>query len=130
MAGRTARGDLETQVLRFDTESTGGSPQPYHLKEEQLDPLIRSGWLPWCCGDLGCDELSFELRRSEVIDGGRPGADGVDAAAVPLSDEASSITGALLDVVAGDHVEAGSWPTFLPHDVDRLGGAPTAGLMQ
>jgi NAD(P)-dependent dehydrogenase (short-subunit alcohol dehydrogenase family) len=46
------------------------------------------------------------------------------AVAFLLSDEASSITGVLLDVDAGNHVDAGSWSPFLPTEMGTPGGAP------
>ena len=53
-------------------------------------------------------------------------ADDVAAAvAFLLSDEASSITGVLLDVDAGNHVDAGSWSPFLPGAMGAPGGAPS-----
>ncbi len=41
-----------------------------------------------------------------------------------LSDEARSITGVLLDVDAGNHVDSGSWSPFSPGAVGEPGGAP------
>ena len=46
------------------------------------------------------------------------------AVAFLLSDEARSITGVLLDVDAGNHVDIGSWSPFSPDSVGRPGGAP------
>jgi NAD(P)-dependent dehydrogenase (short-subunit alcohol dehydrogenase family) len=52
-------------------------------------------------------------------------ADDVAAAvAFLLSDEARSITGVLLDVDAGNHVDSGSWSPFRPDAVGQPGGAP------
>ena len=48
------------------------------------------------------------------------------AVAFLLSDEASSITGVLLDVDAGNHVDTGSWSPFSPDAVGGPGGAPAA----
>ena len=45
------------------------------------------------------------------------------AVAFLLSDEAASITGALLDVDAGNHVDTGSWSPFSPAAVGQPGGA-------
>ena len=41
-----------------------------------------------------------------------------------LSEEAGSITGVLLDVDAGNHVDTGSWSPFSPGAVGQPGGAP------
>ncbi len=49
------------------------------------------------------------------------------AVAFLLSDEARSITGVLLDVDAGNHVDIGSWSPFSPDAVGRPGGAPAPG---
>lgn len=49
------------------------------------------------------------------------------AVAFLLSEEASSITGVLLDVDAGNHVDTGSWSPFSPHAVGQPGGAPRIG---
>jgi len=49
------------------------------------------------------------------------------AAAFLLSDEASSITGVVLDVDAGNHVSTGSWSPFSPGAIGTPGGAPSAG---
>jgi 3-oxoacyl-[acyl-carrier protein] reductase len=46
------------------------------------------------------------------------------AVAFLLSDEASSITGVLLDVDAGNHVDTGSWSPFSPGAIGQPGGAP------
>jgi len=46
------------------------------------------------------------------------------AVAFLLSEEASSITGVLLDVDAGNHVDTGSWSPFSPGAVGQPGGAP------
>jgi NAD(P)-dependent dehydrogenase (short-subunit alcohol dehydrogenase family) len=52
-------------------------------------------------------------------------ADDVAAAvAFLLSEEARSITGVLLDVDAGNHVDTGSWSPFSPDSLGRPGGAP------
>jgi NAD(P)-dependent dehydrogenase (short-subunit alcohol dehydrogenase family) len=51
-------------------------------------------------------------------------ADVAAAVAFLLSDEAASITGVLLDVDAGNHVDTGSWSPFSPDAVGRPGGAP------
>jgi NAD(P)-dependent dehydrogenase (short-subunit alcohol dehydrogenase family) len=48
------------------------------------------------------------------------------AVAFLLSDEARSITGVLLDVDAGNHVDTGSWSPFSPDAVGRPGGAKDA----
>jgi len=48
------------------------------------------------------------------------------AVAFLLSEEARSITGVLLDVDAGNHVDTGSWSPFSPEAVGQPGGAPTA----
>ena len=48
------------------------------------------------------------------------------AVAFLLSDEARSITGVLLDVDAGNHVDTGSWSPFSPGAVGRPGGAREA----
>ena len=48
------------------------------------------------------------------------------AVAFLLSDEASSVTGVLLDVDAGNHVDTGSWSPFAPDAVGRPGGAAGA----
>jgi len=48
------------------------------------------------------------------------------AVAFLLSDEARSITGVLLDVDAGNHVDTGSWSPFSPDAVGRPGGAREA----
>jgi len=48
------------------------------------------------------------------------------AVAFLLSDEASAITGVLLDVDAGNHVDTGSWSPFSPDAVGRPGGAVDA----
>jgi NAD(P)-dependent dehydrogenase (short-subunit alcohol dehydrogenase family) len=54
-------------------------------------------------------------------------ADDVAAAvAFLLSEEARSITGVLLDVDAGNHVDTGSWSPFSPGAVGGPGGAPGA----
>lgn len=54
-------------------------------------------------------------------------ADDVAAAvAFLLSEEARSITGVLLDVDAGNHVDSGSWSPFRPDAVGQPGGAPAA----
>lgn len=51
-------------------------------------------------------------------------ADDVAAAvAFLLSDEAAAITGVLLDVDAGNHVDTGSWSPFSPDAVGNPGGA-------
>jgi NAD(P)-dependent dehydrogenase (short-subunit alcohol dehydrogenase family) len=46
------------------------------------------------------------------------------AVAFLLSEEARSITGVLLDVDAGNHVDTGSWSPFSPDAVGQPGGAP------
>ena len=46
------------------------------------------------------------------------------AVAFLLSDEAAAITGVLLDVDAGNHVDTGSWSPFSPGAVGQPGGAP------
>ena len=52
-------------------------------------------------------------------------ADDIAAAvAFLLSEEARSITGVLLDVDAGNHVDGGSWSPFSPDAVGHPGGAP------
>lgn len=52
-------------------------------------------------------------------------ADDIAAAvAFLLSEEAGSITGVLLDVDAGNHVDTGSWSPFSPGAVGEPGGAP------
>jgi len=48
------------------------------------------------------------------------------AVAFLLSDEASAITGVLLDVDAGNHVDTGSWSPFSPDAVGTPGGAADA----
>jgi NAD(P)-dependent dehydrogenase (short-subunit alcohol dehydrogenase family) len=48
------------------------------------------------------------------------------AVAFLLSEEARSITGVLLDVDAGNHVDTGSWSPFSPNAVGLPGGAPRA----
>jgi 3-oxoacyl-[acyl-carrier protein] reductase len=53
-------------------------------------------------------------------------ADVAAAVAFLLSDEAASITGVLLDVDAGNHVDTGSWSPFSADAVGRPGGAPDA----
>ena len=55
-------------------------------------------------------------------------ADDIAAAvAFLLSDEASSITGVLLDVDAGNHVDTGSWSPFSPGSAGRPGGDGATG---
>ncbi len=49
------------------------------------------------------------------------------AVAFLLSEEARSITGVLLDVDAGNHVDTGSWSPFSPDAIGQPGGAPTSG---
>ncbi len=49
------------------------------------------------------------------------------AVAFLLSDEARSITGVLLDVDAGNHVDTGSWSPFSPGAVGQPGGATQVG---
>ncbi len=46
------------------------------------------------------------------------------AVAFLLSEEARSITGVLLDVDAGNHVDTGSWSPFSPDSMGQPGGAP------
>ena len=53
-------------------------------------------------------------------------ADIAAAVAFLLSEEARSITGVLLDVDAGNHVDTGSWSPFSPGAVGQPGGAPTS----
>lgn len=54
-------------------------------------------------------------------------ADDIAAAvAFLLSAEARSITGVLLDVDAGNHVDIGSWSPFSPGSVGQPGGAPSS----
>jgi 3-oxoacyl-[acyl-carrier protein] reductase len=48
------------------------------------------------------------------------------AVAFLLSEEARSITGVLLDVDAGNHVDTGSWSPFSPEAVGQPGGAPAS----
>ncbi len=48
------------------------------------------------------------------------------AVAFLLSDDARSITGVLLDVDAGNHVDTGSWSPFSPDALGRPGGADDA----
>jgi NAD(P)-dependent dehydrogenase (short-subunit alcohol dehydrogenase family) len=48
------------------------------------------------------------------------------AVAFLLSEEARSITGVLLDVDAGNHVDTGSWSPFSPDAIGQPGGATTS----
>jgi NAD(P)-dependent dehydrogenase (short-subunit alcohol dehydrogenase family) len=48
------------------------------------------------------------------------------AVAFLLSEEARSITGVLLDVDAGNHVDTGSWSPFSPDVIGQPGGATTS----
>ncbi len=43
-----------------------------------------------------------------------------------LSTDAESITGVLLDVDGGNHIDTGSWSPFSPDAIGQSGGAPTA----
>jgi 3-oxoacyl-[acyl-carrier protein] reductase len=72
----------------------------------------------------GGDDGRASGRR--MLLGHLPEAEDVAAAvAFLLSDEARSITGVLLDVDAGNHVDTGSWSPFSPDAVGEPGGAPT-----
>ena len=48
------------------------------------------------------------------------------AVAFLLSSDAEAITGVLLDVDGGNHVDTGSWSPFSPNAIGQAGGAPTA----
>jgi 3-oxoacyl-[acyl-carrier protein] reductase len=77
--------------------------------------------------DIWADDNGQASGRNLLL-GRMTEADDVAAAvAFLLSEEAGSITGVLLDVDAGNHVEAGSWSPFRPDAVGRPGGAPDLG---
>ena len=73
----------------------------------------------------GADDGEAAGRR--MLLGRLTEADDVAAAvAFLLSDDASAITGVLLDVDAGNHVDTGSWSPFSPDAVGQPGGAADA----
>jgi NAD(P)-dependent dehydrogenase (short-subunit alcohol dehydrogenase family) len=131
---------------------SSGSPQKttpsmaaYAAAKSALDALTRT-----LANDLGrrgvrVNAVSPGLTRTEATrdlwgaDGGAAAGsrmllgrlteatDVAAAVAFLLSDEAAAITGVLLDVDAGNHVDTGSWSPFSPDAVGRPGGAPDIG---
>jgi NAD(P)-dependent dehydrogenase (short-subunit alcohol dehydrogenase family) len=124
---------------------TTPSMAAYAAAKSALNALTRT-----LANDLGArgvrvNAVSPGLTRTEatrdmwIDDGGRAAgrhillgrlteADDIAAAvAFLLSDEASSITGVLLDVDGGNHVDTGSWSPFSPGAIGQPGGAPAPG---
>lgn len=68
-----------------------------------------------------------EAAGARMLLGRLPEADDIAAAvAFLLSDEAQSITGVLLDVDGGNHVDSGSWSPFAPDAIGQPGAARSA----
>lgn len=68
-----------------------------------------------------------QAAGARMLLGRLPDANDIAAAvAFLLSNEAQSITGVLLDVDGGNHVDAGSWSPFAPEAIGQAGAARSA----
>jgi NAD(P)-dependent dehydrogenase (short-subunit alcohol dehydrogenase family) len=76
--------------------------------------------------DIWGDDDGYSAGRNLLLGRLTEAEDIAAAVAFLLSDEARSITGVLLDVDAGNHVDTGSWSPFSPNAVGLPGGAPRA----
>ena len=73
--------------------------------------------------DLWEDDGGEAAGRHILLGRMTEAVDIASAVAFLLSDEAGSITGVLLDVDGGNHVDTGSWSPFSPGAMGRPGGA-------
>lgn len=134
-------GGAVVNISSGSPKKTTPSMAAYAAAKSALDALTRT-----LANDLGrrgvrvnavCPGLTRTQATRDLweTDGGRAAAghlllgrmteaeDVAAAVAFLLSDEARSITGVLLDVDAGNHVDTGSWSPFHPDAVGRPGGA-------
>ena len=143
--GLTEGGGAVVNISSGSPHKTTPSMAAYAAAKSALNALTRT-----LANDLGrrgvrVNAVSPGLTRTEATrdlwgdDGGEAAGrrmllgrlteatDVAAAVAFLLSDEASAITGVLLDVDAGNHVDTGSWSPFSPDAVGGPGGAATAG---